>query len=139
MKRPPPARHVGLSVARLRADTIDRRGALDYSGLDPGISLYVKILWEHGVETCESCQGGKGHSYTEPTVVFRGSPGVGHEALGLAQINGLPVATLRRVWTILDGEPVGPEWEMTFKLNALEWVERYAAHKRALRAKGRIR
>jgi hypothetical protein len=27
---------------------------------------------------------------------------------------GLPVTELRRVWPILDGEPTGPWWELTF-------------------------
>ncbi len=40
--------------------------------LDEGIRETVEILIAHGVETCESCQGGEGHSYPEPTVRFEG-------------------------------------------------------------------
>jgi hypothetical protein len=28
---------------------------------------------------------------------------------------GLPVANLRRVWPIVDGEPTGPWWELTLE------------------------
>lgn len=40
------------------------------SFLDPGIAEAVKILNRFGIETFESCQGGKGHSYPEPTFAF---------------------------------------------------------------------
>lgn len=33
--------------------------------LDPGIASYVHILHQAGIETYESCQGGKGHTYPE--------------------------------------------------------------------------
>jgi hypothetical protein len=35
--------------------------------LDPGIAKAVKILNKFGIQTYESCQGGAGHSYPEPT------------------------------------------------------------------------
>jgi hypothetical protein len=41
-------------------------------GLDPGIVDFVRVLQEAGVETTESCQGGEGHTYPEPTVRFNG-------------------------------------------------------------------
>ncbi|MDQ3743559.1 MAG: hypothetical protein M3444_04165 [Acidobacteriota bacterium] len=82
--------------------------------LDPGIARYVKILNEAGVETYESCEGGKGHSYPEPTVRFYGDPSEGFRALAIAMAHHLPVMSLRRFWSIQDGEPVGPDWEMTF-------------------------
>jgi len=31
--------------------------------LDPGIRPAVKLLWEHGFDTIESCQGGEGHCF----------------------------------------------------------------------------
>src|SRR5215471_6528312 len=40
--------------------------------IDPGIRQAVKILREHNIETCESCEGGLGHAYPEPTVAFFG-------------------------------------------------------------------
>ncbi len=56
--------------------------------LDPGIRRYVGALAAAGVETFESCEGGEGHAFQ--------------------------VTDLRRVWSIEDGEPVGPNWELTF-------------------------
>jgi hypothetical protein len=36
--------------------------------LDPGIEAYVRALVDEGVETSESCEGGPGHAYPEPTI-----------------------------------------------------------------------
>jgi hypothetical protein len=44
----------------------------------PPLEKEVNILAENGIETFESCEGGEGHSYPEPT------------------------------GDILDGEPIGP-------------------------------
>lgn len=84
------------------------------SPLDPGIERAVLILRAASVETFESCQGGEGHAYSEPTVRFHGQQSEGFRALALAQMAGLPVRLLRRGWMIVDGEPAGPWWEMTF-------------------------
>ena len=82
--------------------------------LDPGISAAVRSLNAAGVETFESCQGGPGHAYSQPTVRFRGDRSEGYKALAAALQAGLSVAELRRVWPILDGEATGPWWELTF-------------------------
>jgi hypothetical protein len=82
--------------------------------IDPGIRRQVRVLSENGIETTESCEGGKGHSFAEPTVRFCGGHAEGFRALGIALQHGLKVAELRRYWSIQDGEPVGPYWEMTF-------------------------
>ncbi|GJL80561.1 MAG: hypothetical protein DHS20C01_01950 [marine bacterium B5-7] len=82
--------------------------------LDAGIVRAVIVLREAGVETYESCQGGKGHSFLEPTVRFHGGKSEGLRALAAAQVHGLPVAALRRVWSVIDLEPTGPFWELTF-------------------------
>ncbi len=83
-------------------------------GIDSGIAREVQVLQDSGVETVESCQGGQGHPFPEPTVRFAGDKSEGLRALGVALQNGLRVTALRRVWTIIDGEAVGPIWEMTF-------------------------
>jgi len=84
--------------------------------LDPGIRRPVETLQANGVETVESCEGGPGHAYPEPTVKFRGSMAAGWHALSVCLDNGLPVACLRRVWDVLDGHaPTGPCWEVTFR------------------------
>jgi hypothetical protein len=82
--------------------------------LDDGIALHVTALRAAGVETFESCQGGLGHAFSEPTVRFHGDTAEGFRALAAATEAGLPVAHLRRVWTLINGEPTGPSWELTF-------------------------
>jgi hypothetical protein len=84
-------------------------------GLDPEIAPYVHILREAGVETFESCQGGKGHSALEPIVRFFGVQSEWFRALDVALKHGLPVLDLRRYWQIIDGEPCGPYWELAFR------------------------
>ena len=82
--------------------------------LDKGIQHEVEILVEGGIETYESCEGGTGHCYPEPTVRFCGERSEGFKALAIALQNDLKPSALRRIWNIIDGEPVGPDWEMTF-------------------------
>jgi hypothetical protein len=68
---------------------------------DPGIRQAVQRLREHGIETCESCEGGAGHAYPEPTVAFYGRPEAGWKAVSICLGYGLPVRSLRRVWDVL--------------------------------------
>lgn len=84
--------------------------------LDAGIRIAVERLKSSGIETFESCEGGKGHAYTEPTVRFHGTPEAGWRAVAICLAYGLPIMSLRRVWDVLDGgEPNGPHWEITFR------------------------
>jgi hypothetical protein len=94
--------------------------------LDRGISYAVKVLMGGGIETYESCEGGRGHSFREPTVRFHGTQSDGFRALAIAHTMGLPVRALRRFWDIKDGEPVGPYWEMTFFRRPLFRLQREA-------------
>jgi hypothetical protein len=82
--------------------------------LDSGIKPYVEALIAGGIETFESCQGGLNHSYPEPTIRFHGDSTAGFRAFAVATERQLPVTTLRRIWIVIDGEPTGPYWEMTF-------------------------
>jgi len=82
--------------------------------LDKGIRREVEVLRAAGIETFESCQGGKGHSSPEPVVRFHGQAPEGLKALSVALYAKLNVFTLQRVWRVEDGELVGPWWEMTF-------------------------
>lgn len=84
--------------------------------LDAGIVRAVEVLSAAGIETYESCQGGDGHAFTEPTVRFYGDRSEGFRALDIALKNGLPVRDLRRFWSVIDGEPVGPHWELVFSV-----------------------
>jgi hypothetical protein len=87
-------------------------------GLDPGIEHAVRLLNLHGIYTVESCQGGPGHSYPEPTVRFNGEYAEGFRALAVALANGLKVSELRRTyWMQKEGiaaELHGPWWELVF-------------------------
>ncbi len=81
--------------------------------VDPGIRHAVQRLTEWGIEVFESCEGGPGHAYPEPTVAFYGAPCAGWHAVGVCLAYGLPVRSLRRVWDMLDAnELTGPHWEI---------------------------
>jgi hypothetical protein len=88
------------------------------ASLDPGIAPYVDVLDAGGVKTFESCEGGDGHAVSEPMVRFHGETAEGFRALALALSAGLPVMDLRRFWQIVNGEPCGPQWEMSFRSTA---------------------
>ncbi len=82
--------------------------------LDAGVREAVLILRAAGVETFESCEGGSGHPFPEPTIRFHGDNFEGFRALSVAQKNGLQVDQLRRYYQVQNGEPTGPYWELTF-------------------------
>jgi hypothetical protein len=83
--------------------------------LDAGIEQAVHALRAAGIETYESCEGGPGHVFAEPTIRFTGQPSEGYRAVALALEQGLPVYALKRVWTIEAGELTGPVWEIVFR------------------------
>jgi hypothetical protein len=82
--------------------------------LDREISYAVFVLWSAGIETYESCRGGEGHCFPEPTIRFAGGQEEGLRAVSIALRHRLPVFNLRRFWTVLEGELTGPGWELTF-------------------------
>lgn len=83
--------------------------------IDPDIAPAVSILFSNGVETFESCQGGEGHAFPEPTVRFHGDAWAGFAAFTVAMQHGLPVLAVRRTYAVINGQLSGPEWEMTFR------------------------
>lgn len=83
--------------------------------IDAGIRRYVLILRSEGVETFESCQGGEGHAFPDPTIKFHGNAFEGYRAYAIAKSYGLPVLHLRRVYGESDGWLEGPWWELTFR------------------------
>jgi hypothetical protein len=82
--------------------------------LDECIREIVLTLVAQGIETYESCQGGDGHAFPEPTVRFDGESSEGLRAVAVALAYGLPVRNLRRAWAVVDGALNGPWWELTF-------------------------
>jgi hypothetical protein len=61
--------------------------------LDAGIYDAVEVLRESDVETFESCEGGSGHAYPEPTVRLHGDQAEGLRALAESGLPG-------HVWTL---------------------------------------
>lgn len=86
-----------------------------FRGLDRGIKQYVEQLQDCGIETFESCEGGPGHAYSEPTIRFHGAPEAGWRAMEVCLTYKLPVTSLRRIWVLIRNEPTGPYWEITFR------------------------
>lgn len=80
--------------------------------VDAGIRRHVLVLRSEGIETFESCQGGPGHAFPEPTIRFHGSSWAGCRAFAVAMENGLPVASIRRVHDVIDGQLHGPWWKV---------------------------
>jgi hypothetical protein len=87
-----------------------------YRDLDPGIRFAVRILHAHGFDTCQSCQGGKGHAYYEPTVEMAAASddAEGFGALAALQAYGLPVAAIALTWPVKNGVPYEKNWRITF-------------------------
>lgn len=88
-------------------------------GIDPGIRETVRILREHGVNTCQSCQGGAGHSYSRPTVDFIEGGSIGPwEALHIARNEcPLELRQFRLQWGFHDERISGPTemvWQLVF-------------------------
>ena len=91
---------------------------IDYTELDKGVAPYVKILRDDGVMTFESCEGGRGHCTDLPMIRFHGVKSEGWRALSIALDHHLPVVEICREWSIVDGEPEGAYWRMTFNKKA---------------------
>jgi hypothetical protein len=85
--------------------------------IDPGIRFAVRLLHYAGIDTCQSCQGGKGHAYDHPTIdmVALADDAAGFGALAALQEYGLPVDTVALVWNIRQGMPYEKLWRITFR------------------------
>jgi hypothetical protein len=134
-----------MSRRECKGDALRKGKELGFDSLqlDDGIRDIVITLMTNGVETFESCEGGRGHSYPCPIVRFEGEPAEGLRALSVAISHGLPVSHLRRVWDVFDGYIEGPCWEMTFSppnsspiWSDRDTSERYLAMKSAAKLNG---
>jgi hypothetical protein len=77
-------RYLGFRIKTASRFPCFRRGGeslLELEGLDAGILPVVQVLAQNGVETFESCEGGEGHAFYEPTVRFHGNHAEGFRAL----------------------------------------------------------
>lgn len=66
--------------------------------IDAGIRPAVEILNQNGFETFESCEGGKGHCLTDPTVRFYGDEFDCVRAYEICQAYNLCVLEVKRVF-----------------------------------------
>lgn len=131
----------GRTPLRPDPDNLEKaRASVFEPPLDEGIKDIVLTLLANGVETFESCEGGRGHAFPEPTVRFEGSSAEGLRALSVALENGLPVAELRRAWGVVDGVIHGPWWMMTFHppRNSPQWADRHTAERYSALKSGAI-
>lgn len=88
-----------------------------YARLDPGIRFAVRVLHAFGhIETCQSCQGGKGHSYDHPTVdlVAGADDALGFAALAALRQYDLPVMAVALHWNVRHSLPYEKLWRITF-------------------------
>ena len=86
--------------------------------IDDGIMPAVHIMWDNGFDTFESCEGGEGHAYFEPTIRFLGTEFDLIRAYEVWTANGLIVGEVKRVYrkctSIYDKEGkriLGHGWE----------------------------
>src|ERR1035441_3826925 len=86
-----------------------------YKDLDAGIRFAVRVLHAAGgIETCQSCQGGNGHSYDRPTIdmICTGDDARGFRALAALCDYGLPVAEIAIVFSIKNWLPYEKLWRI---------------------------
>lgn len=67
-------------------------------GIDKLILPIVEILNIHGFKTFESCQGGEGHAFFEPTVRFEGDEFSLIRACEICSLYGFIVSEGRRIY-----------------------------------------
>ena len=123
----------GKTPFRPDPESVQRAKELHFEPpLDDGIRDIVVTLVANGVETFESCEGGRGHSFPEPTVRFEGAASEGLRAISVALENGLPVRRLRHVWGFENNLIHCPWWEMTFRppKDSLQWADRDTTRKK---------
>lgn len=85
-----------------------------YQTLDKGIRFAVRVLHAKGFETCQSCQGGKGHCYREPTIdlISTGDDAWGLAAVSALQDYGISVTDVSITWRIRNGLPCERIWRI---------------------------
>jgi hypothetical protein len=89
--------------------------------LDPGIVRILRIFKEHGIETCQSCEGpkgmqpegrhGAGHCYENPTIDVTYQPWA---ALDIAMQYGVRVDQISEVFRVEGWRPVEHLWRVEF-------------------------
>ena len=88
-----------------------------YQSLDVGIRFAVRVLHAAGgIETCQSCQGGKGHCYDRPTIdmIATGEDALGFRALAALAEYHLRVVDVAILWNVRNFLPYKKLWRITF-------------------------
>jgi hypothetical protein len=104
----------------LKADELEQFAPVTDMELDFGIRDAVLALRAAGIETFESCEGGKGHAFPDPTIKFQGGPWAGYRAFAAAMERGLPVLRIQQVYGVSGNHLEGPWWEMIFHTTVKE-------------------
>lgn len=86
----------------------------EYDSLDKGIRFPVKVLHAAGLETCQSCEGGKGHAYEYPTIemIAAGNDVNGFTALAVLAEYGIEVGQISIVWPVQHFMPYEKNWRI---------------------------
>lgn len=87
-----------------------------YNQLDKGIRFAVRVLHAKCIDTCQSCEGGEGHSYDRPTIdmIATAEDANGFAAVAILQEYGLPVRDVSLLWPLKNGLPYEKLWRITF-------------------------
>jgi len=89
-----------------------------YAGIDAGIRFAVRVLHADGIETCQSCEGGQGHAYEEPSIDLRADGphrASGFRALSALADYGLHVRRVELVWDVVDDLPTERIWRIVLR------------------------
>ena len=66
-----------------------------YPEIDDGIRDAVRLVFESGDQTLESCEGGPGHGYRYPTIFFRAPPKGNQYVLRVLREQGYEIHSCR--------------------------------------------
>ncbi len=88
---------------------------IDFKEIDKGIITAVELLRDYGFETFESCQGGAGHCFEDPTIRFFGSEFDLIRAWEICSLHGMEVFEAKRVYRKVD------MYRKNKKSNGLSW------------------
>lgn len=103
---------INKSVSKIRKSM--NQFAQIKDSLDKGIRKAVGILMANEVETFESCQGGAGHCFPEPTIHFYGNKNEGIRVAYICLQENLPIFKIGRAFHVSGGEITTPFWEVVF-------------------------
>lgn len=104
--------------------------AMDYTMLDPGIREAVRVLNEAGIGTWQSCEGGDGHAFPEPTIcIVGGFPNAGERAVAALRAAGYYPYQLSLVFTAPEFDD--PRYQITLKGPGFETFPWWSVQARA--------